>query len=84
MVDPTMVMEVGPLCQVSVIAASYGTVLMFDTPNGEVKFRISDEEWKRLQDAVWLARERRGIFDSTKCHGCGKDMDDCDGTRGDK
>lgn len=80
--DPTLTMDIGGQCQVSVISSSHGTVLRFDGPNGELKFRISDDEWKKIQDAVWLARNSRGIFDGDRCADCGKPQDKCDGTKG--
>ena len=65
-VDPVMVMDIGGQCQVSVVATSCGTILRFDGPNGEIQFRITDDAWQKIEDAVWLAKKSMGVFDMGK------------------
>lgn len=75
---PTAVMDISGQCQVRVEASPTGTFLHFDGPAGEIKFRISDDDWDRLADLRQMARKNAGVFDWSKyCRGCKERNDLC-------
>lgn len=75
--DPALVID-GSNCRVSVCATFDGTYLLFDTENGEFRYRIQDDEWRELTEAVYIARKNvnwanRGV---RYCLDCGERNED--------
>lgn len=76
--EPSAVFDIGGQCQVQVIASQGGTYFLFDGPNGELKFRVSDEDWSRLVDLYHMTRKNAGVFDWSKyCRVCKERNDFC-------
>ncbi len=63
-VEPIIVVESrDKKSRVSVLSSNGGAILSFDTPTGECRFYVHDEEWQKITDAVWQAMRNIGTFD---------------------